>query len=78
MYKRYSMTVMQKLRRNGNSYIVTIPRSEVERLNLRVGQMVAVQVQPLDVRPVLSPDLREAFEEEFRTSEAALRHLATH
>jgi antitoxin component of MazEF toxin-antitoxin module len=71
------MATMQKLRRSGNSYIVTIPKTEVERLQLQAGQMVSVEVQPLEIRPVLPPDLREIFEEEFRASEDALRYLAT-
>jgi antitoxin component of MazEF toxin-antitoxin module len=71
------MATMQKLRRSGNSYIVTIPKTEVERLQLQAGQMVSVEVQPLEIRPVLPPDLREIFEEEFRDSEDALRYLAT-
>jgi antitoxin component of MazEF toxin-antitoxin module len=69
---------MQKLRKSGNSFIVTVPRTEVERLHLREGQLVAVDVQPLDIVPVLRPELREAFEEEFRGSEAALEYLAKH
>ena len=68
----------QKLRRSGNSFVVTVPRTEVERLHLREGQLVDVDVQPLDVVPVLRPELREAFEEEFRGSEAALEYLAAH
>jgi hypothetical protein len=40
--------------------------------------MVSVQVQPLEVVPVLRPELREAFEAEFQGSEAALEYLATH
>jgi antitoxin component of MazEF toxin-antitoxin module len=72
------MTLVQKVRKSGNSYIVTIPKTEMQRLNLRVGQMVGVQIQPLEVVPVLRPELREAFEAEFQGSEAALEYLATH
>ncbi len=68
--------IHQKLRKVGNSYVVTIPKEEVERRGLREGQLLAVEVQPLEVRPVPSPDLREAFEESWRRNEAAYRHLA--
>lgn len=67
-----------KLRRSGNSFIVTVPRDEVERLGLVEGQLVAVEVRPVEVRPSLTPDLREAFEVEFARGEEALRYLAEH
>ena len=72
------MTLVQKVRKSGNSYIVTIPKAEMQRLNLRLGQLVGVQVQPLEMVPVLRPELREAFEAEFAGSEDALHYLATH
>lgn len=65
-----------KLRRSGNSFIVTVPRDEVERLNLAEGQMVAIEVHPLEVRPLLTPDLREAFEASWERNEAGFRYLA--
>lgn len=68
--------IQQKLRKVGNSYVVTIPKREVERRGLREGQLLAVQVEPLEVRPVLPPDMREAFEESWREDEAAYRYLA--
>jgi antitoxin component of MazEF toxin-antitoxin module len=67
-----------KLRKSGNSFIVTVPRDEVERLGLTEGQMVTVEVRPAEVRPVLAADLREAFDIEFRQGQAGLRYLAEH
>lgn len=68
--------IQQKLRKVGNTYVVTIPKDEVERRGLSVGQLLAVEIQPLEVRPALSPELREAFEESWRQNEAAYRYLA--
>jgi antitoxin component of MazEF toxin-antitoxin module len=65
-----------KLRRSGNSFIVTVPREEVERLNLTEGQMVTIEVHPLEVRPTLTPELREAFEASWERNEAGYRYLA--
>ena len=65
-----------KLRKSGNSFIVTVPRDEIERLGLVEGQIVTVEVRPAEIRPVLAADLREAFEIEFRRGEAGLRYLA--
>lgn len=67
-----------KLRRSGNSFIVTVPRDEVERLGLVEGQLVTVEVRPVEVRPMLSPDLGAAFDVEFERGREALRFLAEH
>jgi antitoxin component of MazEF toxin-antitoxin module len=70
--------VTGKLRRSGNSFIVTVPREEIERLGLKEGQLVTLEVRPAEVRPVLAADLREAFEIEFERGREALRYLAEH
>jgi antitoxin component of MazEF toxin-antitoxin module len=66
----------QQLRKTGNSYVVTIPKDEVERRGWKEGQLLAVQLTELEVRPVLGDDLRAAFEERWERNEAALRYLA--
>jgi antitoxin component of MazEF toxin-antitoxin module len=66
----------QQLRKTGNSYVVTIPKDEVERRGWQEGQLLAVQVTELEVRPVLGDDLREAIEERWERNEEALRYLA--
>jgi antitoxin component of MazEF toxin-antitoxin module len=68
--------IQQKLRKVGNSYVVTIPKEEVRRRGLREGQLLAVEIQPLEVRPTLRPELREAFEESWARHEATYRYLA--
>lgn len=68
--------IFQKLRKSGNSYIVTIPRDEIDRLGLAEGQMLAIEVRPAELRPVLSHELREAFEESWKRHEAGYRYLA--
>lgn len=65
-----------KLRRSGNSFIVTVPRAEVERLGLVEGALVSVEVHPLEIRPVLAPELREAFEASWERNEEGYRYLA--
>ena len=39
-----------KIRKSGNSFIVTIPRKEMERLSLTAGQLVTIEVRPAEVR----------------------------
>ncbi len=67
-----------KLRRSGNSFVVTVPRDEVERLGLTEGQTVIFEVRPAEICSLLAPDIREAFEIELRRGEAGLRYLAEH
>lgn len=68
--------LQQRLRKVGNSYVVTIPKREVERRGLKEGQLVAIDVQPLEVLHVLPPDLQPAFDESWRQHEDAYRSLA--
>jgi antitoxin component of MazEF toxin-antitoxin module len=70
--------IVTKVRKQGNSYVVTIPRKEMERLALKEGQSVGVELQPMELRPVLRPELREHFEAVMRDSGEALRYLAEH
>jgi antitoxin component of MazEF toxin-antitoxin module len=67
--------IQQQLRKVGNSFVVTIPKEEVERQGLHEGQLLGIEVTPLEVRPVLRPDLREAFEASWERNEAGYRHL---
>ncbi len=68
--------IQQKLRRQGNSLVVTIPKEEVERLHLHEGQTLLIDVQPLELRLILSPELREVVEESWQRNEAGYRALA--
>ena len=70
--------ITQKIRRSGNSYIVTVPREEIERQGLREGDLVGVEIRKLDVRPALTPELRAAMERSWDRAEAAYRYLAEH
>ena len=68
--------ITQQLRKVGNSYVVTVPEDEVERRGWRAGQLLAVQLTELEVRPILGNDLRKAIEERWDRNEEALRYLA--
>jgi antitoxin component of MazEF toxin-antitoxin module len=68
--------IIAKLRRTGNSVVVTIPPEELERLGLVVGQQVAVEVQPVTVRPALRPELAALMPELLAQHAEALRYLA--
>ncbi len=68
--------ITQQLRKVGNSYVVTVPKDEVERRGWQEGQLLALQLTALEVRPVLGDDLREAIEDRWERNEEALRYLA--
>ena len=70
--------IHQKVRKVGNSYVVTIPKAEVERQQLREGQLVSVEIRPLEIRPELRPELRRVLEESWSKDEPAYRYLAEH
>jgi len=67
--------IQQKLRKVGNSYVVTIPRAEIERQHLTAGQLVAVEILPLDLQPRLRDELREAVLRTWNEDEPAYRYL---
>jgi len=66
----------QKLRKVGNSFVVTIPPDEIERQNLQIGEMVAIDIRRVEIRPVLPDKLKDAFEESWREHEDVYRDLA--
>ncbi len=70
--------ILQKLRKVGNSYVVTIPKEEVERQKLEEGQLLTVEIHPAEIRPAMSPELRKAFEESWQRNEPGYRYLAEH
>lgn len=51
-----------KIWKAGNSYVVTIPREEMEARRLHLGQMVGIDPVPVEIRPVdpLTPEQRAA------------------
>ncbi|HEY7036855.1 MAG TPA: hypothetical protein VH482_36340 [Thermomicrobiales bacterium] len=67
--------IHQQVRKSGNSFVVTIPKEEVERLGLTEGQFVAMHLAPMELRPVLPPDLQEAVEALWPRLRPALEYL---
>ena len=54
--------LIQKVRKTGNSYVVTIPREVMENQNLHEGDTVALEVRKVDYRVQMDPEVRAAFE----------------
>ncbi len=68
--------VIGKLRKVGNSFVVTVPRQEMEALGLSEGDIVVVEIRKAEVRPMLRPDIREMADESWKRNEAGYRYLA--
>lgn len=67
--------IYQKLRKVGNSYVVTIPMEMVQEMQLEEGEFVALQVNKAELRTVMRDSVREAFEASWKENEEAYRYL---
>ncbi len=67
--------VTQQVRKVGNSFVITVPKSEVERLELEEGDFVSAQFNRLEIRPVLDPEIRENVERNREGLTAVMRYL---
>jgi antitoxin component of MazEF toxin-antitoxin module len=70
--------IWQKLLKVGDSYVVTIPKEEVERLNLVEGQLLTIEIHPSEIDSAKSTDVDMAFEESWQRNEPGYRYLAEH
>ena len=68
--------IVQQLRRAGNSYVVTVPKEEVERRGWQEGQLLSVELTEMELRPALRPELRQILDARWDGNESALRYLA--
>ena len=70
--------ILLKLLRVDDSSIVTIPKEEVERLNLNEGQLIALEILHVVTNSDNSTELDLAFEESWQRNEPGYRYLAEH
>ncbi len=68
--------IVQQLRKSGNSYVVTIPKEEVERNGWQEGQMLAIGLTEMEMTPKLPADLEAIVDERWERNLPALRYLA--
>ncbi len=59
-----------RIRKAGNSYVVTIPPREMETRGLHEGQLVGFDPVPVELRPVAPPRLAPEEEEDFSSDVA--------
>jgi antitoxin component of MazEF toxin-antitoxin module len=70
------MAMITTVRRSGNSFIIRVPREEMERIGIQEGEHVSVEIRALDVRPRLPNDLRASVDAEIPLSKQAFDRLA--
>jgi antitoxin component of MazEF toxin-antitoxin module len=68
--------IVTTVRRVGNSYVVTVPKEMMERDHLQEGQLVALELTPVEQRPVLSPELKAILDESWDDLLPGLEYLA--
>ena len=68
--------VVGRIRKVGNSLVVTVPREEAEALELHEGDLVTMDIRKAEVRPVLRPDLRKLAEESWERNQDGYRYLS--
>lgn len=66
-----------KIRKVGNSLVVTVPREEAEGLDLHEGDLVAIDMRKVEVIPALRPQLRALAEESWEKHKEGYRYLAS-
>jgi antitoxin component of MazEF toxin-antitoxin module len=65
----------QKVRKVGNSLVVTIPADFAEAHGIRADDFIRLTVEPLDIVPRLRPEVARFIEEETAENLEALRYL---
>jgi putative addiction module antidote len=68
---------MQRIRKSGNSYVVTIPKEEMERQGLHEGDTVAFDLRKVEYKIQMDPDVRRAFEASWEDHKEDYDYLAT-
>ena len=67
---------VQQIRKVGNSFVVTVPKEVIEANNWEEGQLVALELTPVEQRPTLTPELRRILDEHWDDMLPGLEYLA--
>ncbi len=68
--------IASKIRKVGNSYVVTIPADEMKARGLTEGQFVGIDPAPVEIRPSVRPIVQDAIDRVVAENAAGLRYLA--
>jgi antitoxin component of MazEF toxin-antitoxin module len=67
--------VITTIRKSGNSFVIRVPREEMERVGVKPDEHVLVEIRPIEIRPKLTPQL-QAIAEDIRAQPATVRAIA--
>jgi antitoxin component of MazEF toxin-antitoxin module len=70
--------ITRRVPKTGNSYVVTIPREEMERPNIADGDLVSLGIRTATVSDELPPELEAAFNRSWEAHRETYRFLAEH
>ena len=70
--------IVGRVRKTGNSYVVTIPREEMERLNIADRDLVGIEIRKATVSYELPPELDAALMRSWQAHRETYRYLAEH
>lgn len=67
--------IQSKIREQGNSYVVTIPREAMEKYNLQKGDTISFTPNKTEQRYVLREEVQAALDEVLEQDRDALEYL---
>ncbi len=70
-HMRYNSRMLGKIVRSGNSFVIRVPREEMERIGVDVDEYVTVDIHRADIRPQLTTDLEPLVEARLAQPETA-------
>lgn len=62
-YMEYTESMITTIRKSGNSFVIRVPREEMERAGVQVDEHVLVEIRPIEIRPRLTPRLQAVAED---------------
>ena len=68
--------IQSKIREQGNSYVVTIPREAMDKYNLHKGDTISFTPNKTEQRHVLRAHVQQALDDVLEHDQGALEYLA--
>jgi antitoxin component of MazEF toxin-antitoxin module len=64
------------IRKSGNNYVISIPKAEMERLDLHEGDLISLDIHKVERKEQLDRDTRTAFEHSLEVHKEDYDYLA--
>ncbi|HET6318190.1 MAG TPA: hypothetical protein VFG86_17180 [Chloroflexota bacterium] len=63
--------MIAQIKRSGNSFIIRVPREEMERVGVKPNEHVLVEIRPVGLEPGLTPELQRITDKVLASPETA-------